>query len=188
MILTIMIGGCGGQEKSQTDSDINSIEAESASSKASSKKFVLNGFKGFEWGSEFSEMQKHFGLSYLGPDEGIRQIDVFRANIPSLGSAVIDTCKFSFYRNQFCGVTIIINSCNDSETILRQLNKVYGAMKLEMDLEGVTIHSKTTDETVRVFYWDINTCIGKLLMLSTEIIGQTVEDAKTSLNNIKSDY
>lgn len=78
---------------------------------------VKDGFKGFEWGTEFLKMDSTFDLLLKGTEDDLAY---YTADISTLAGVKVEECVMIFYEGRFFAV-MIITKIGDIEALLEDI-------------------------------------------------------------------
>jgi len=91
---------------------IQSIHAQSA-----------DGFKGFKWGTDFSQMKNRLGLK-LKETSGNSKL--YTSNVSSISDVKLKYCVFTFYKDKFSDILMITEGFSNTRNLLDILKAKYG--------------------------------------------------------------
>jgi hypothetical protein len=82
-----------------------------------------NGFRGYKWGTDVSEMRTQFALKLKekGDDE-----EFYSSNVKTIGDARLKECLCVFYKKKFADVVIHTSGWVESKKLLEILKETYG--------------------------------------------------------------
>jgi len=94
-----------------------------------------DGFQGIKWGTNIKELTD----MVLDEDSGESKLYRKQGNAVTIGTAVLESCSYIFYRDMFYGVFIEFTSSSNAHAIKETLLKTHG--------EGFPLHPGKSIET-----------------------------------------
>jgi len=143
---------------------------------------IKDGFKGFEWGTPYYEMDSVFEF---GDPFEVNMYLVYMTDIDSLGGAKV-LCAFTFYKDRFAGVAIITQGLSDWTKLLRVLEAAYGEPdKPNPYIEEYEWNSRYTQRTYEYNRFSEQ---GSLSMISWDIFKESEKDREKEAEKAKDEF
>jgi hypothetical protein len=144
---------------------------------------VKDGFKGYKWGTSFSEMDSVFELDSIGVND---EVVYYLTNIDSLASVPLYTSSFGYYKGKFCAVMLVTQGYSDWQKLFKAFKATYGEPKRRNRfLESYFFYSKGT---LRTAEYNTITERGTFGMVSKEIWQEIERDSQKAAERTKDEF